>query len=138
MIRPLLTTLWSAALFTAVVLALVPARVTEHTPSQTRRRRATWLSWAFGIAGLPLLLGAVLSLPIGGPPNPLGMVAFVLLCVLGGVAWIVLRGVWGRVHDTERAERRAAGEHRTGEAWADPPPQPHRGLSGEEAPPTRW
>lgn len=136
MIRELLIFLWGIALCVAVVLAALPGRADEHAPSQTMRRRATWLTTAFGLAGLPLLIACVASLPIGGPPNPLGLIAFVLLCALTGVAWAVLRGLWQRARYAAGAERRATGAP-VGPVL-DPAPQPHRGLSGQEAPPTRW
>lgn len=138
MIRTLLTILWGAALLGTLVAALLPPRPAELAPSQTLRRRAVWLSWASGIAALPLALASVSSLPIGGPPNPLGLIAFVLLCVLAVLAWGGLRWAWTRAREADRAEEHATVERFGQPRWSQPPPQPHQGLSGNEAPPTRW
>ncbi len=136
MIRPLIGLVWTLALMGAVVMALLPRRGGEVLPSQELRRRARWTAAAFAVAGAPLLVGAVASLPIGGPPNPLGMIAFVVLCVLTAVAVPVVRALATRARAADDAEQRSA-HVQFGPAAAGPPAA-HRGLSGQDLPPARW
>lgn len=137
-ILPLLI-LGGALLVASIVLALVPRLRGEVLASQSLRRRARWLTAAFALVGLPFAIGAVRSLPIGGPPNPFGMMDFVILCAIVAAGWFVLPRVWAISRKARLAEQSEAGLHPNQLlAAASEPPGPHLGLSGQESAPTRW
>ncbi len=102
------------------------------TASVWARRRAEWLSAGFALLAAYLLAVVVRALTRTDGPDPRGVIPFLVLAAVVGVALPVLRGVWRRAR-AEAAEERAAGAVPAHEA-----PRRHRGLSGEETPPTRW
>lgn len=136
----LLELAWALLLTTSIVFALIPRLRGEVLASRSARRRAGWLTAAFALAALPLALGAACSLPIGGPPNPLGMIAFVFLCAVCALGWFVLRSAWALARAAESSERRLAAELLGEPRFKDDsaPRANHLGLSGDVTPPTRW
>lgn len=115
----------------AFLWALMPRRTA--TEAAWARRRAEWLSVAFGLVVAYLVLVVVLRLTGPDGPNPWGIIAFLTLAAVVPVALLVLRAVWRRAISAAVAEREAA----SGPSAPDPQ-QRHRGFSGEESPPTRW
>lgn len=126
----------AVALVALLVLAVARAaqpRSRAEDEVAFRRRRAEWTTVAAGVVLGYLVAVCVVAAPIGGPPDPLGMVAFVALAVTAAFALPVLRSVW---RTARRVRRDADAATSPGPDLA--PPRPHRGLSGEDLPPSRW
>lgn len=138
MTRGLLSFLFVALLAVALIRAGMPRGRSEVHEHQFLRRRVEWLTVAFALVGGLLAVGCIRALPIGRPPNPLGMIAYVLLCVVAAAAWKVLRPAWRRVGAARRAHQDALTSAAGGPSVLDVPPARHRGLSGQEEPPNRW
>jgi hypothetical protein len=138
-IRQLLAIAWAITLLASLVLASLPRLRNEALASQSLRRRAGWLTTAFGVGGLPFAIWAIMSLPIGGPPNRWGMIGFLILAAIVAAGCFAVPGAWGLARRTQLAELREAGQHPSQLlADAPEPPAPHIGLSGQESAPTRW
>ncbi len=113
----------------AVVLAYRPR--SRATPRQATLARAQWLTVAAAVVGLYLLAVTLLR---ARSANPFGVLTFLALCAYGVVAALLLRRAWRTHRQVMQAEVHAGRE--TASAMEDRPR--HRGLSGEEHPPTRW
>lgn len=139
MLRPLLNLVLGTILAFAVVRTLMP-RTARESPADLRLRQAQWLSVAFALVAGYLLLLCVRAANVGGVPDRFGMILYLMLVATLGVAVPSLRGAWRRVNRERRSAlddaRRAAGLPLV--EGADEPAARHRGLTGEEAPPTRW
>lgn len=133
MTRQLLGLAWWFLLAVTLLAALLPRRPSEPTEVAFRRRRFYALTGVVALILLPLVWACVVSLPLSGPPNPFGLMAFVLLCATSAAAFLILRSVRRRLQDAVAAEQLAAVRR----AFDAPPPR-HAGLSGDEPPPTRW
>lgn len=121
--------LFAVGIVGSFVWALLPRGASRAART---RHRAEWLSIGFGLLGTYLAIVVVRALVRPDGPNPLGLVPFLLLAALVPLAVVVLRAAWRR----SRAE--ATLEHGP---TASPEPleiRHHRGLSGEDRPPTRW
>lgn len=122
----------------ALVRALMP-RGTQDVPGFARRR-AEWLTVSCTVVAGYLIALVVLALTGPDGPNRFGLIPFLMLCVHLAVSWVVLRGAWGRfAHaraDAVVEERRRQGLPRV--EGTDSPAPPHRGLTGQDAPPQRW
>ena len=114
-----------------IVLSLVRALMPRGsaTEAQWARRRAEWLSVSLGLVVTYLVLVVVRALVRA---DPRGIIPFLTLAAVVGVAFLVLRAVWRRAIRASAAETEAASPSEPEE------PRRHRGLSGEETPPTRW
>lgn len=139
MLRSLLNLVTVVVLVFAIVRVAMP-RTRRESPVAFEVRRAQWLSVAAGVVVAYLLVLAVAALGIGGVPDRRGMIVYLLLVAVVGVAVPVLRAAWRRVgaarRRAEEDSRQAAGLPRL--EGADAPTPPHRGLSGEEEAPRRW
>jgi hypothetical protein len=116
----------------------MPQPPTDFAEYARPRARALWITSPFALLGGLLLYPCIRSLPTGGPPNPLGMIPFVMLCVLVTVGWRAIRDPWRRCRAARPLTQRldpVSGEIVTD---ADATPGPHRGLSGLDEPPKRW
>lgn len=105
--------------------------------------RARWVARVATVAFavVAVILGRAVAVLVGtGGMSPIAVLPFLMLCVVGVLAWVVLGRLWRRVGDLRPVvlpvdagagalqgapERDAADGH-------------HQSLSGEVAPPTRW
>ena len=99
---------------------------------------AAWITLPYAVLGGFLLSLCIALLNVGGSPNPLGMIPFVLLCLLvwlGGRASI---GAWRLARAARPVVQRL--DPRTGQIVNadETPPRPHLSLSRQEDPPSRW
>jgi hypothetical protein len=102
------------------------------------RRRARVASGLFLLAAAWLVYRMVQL--ASGPVKPLAMIPFLALVALGGLAWAVLRGMWGRSFAARPVTLRLDPD--TGElvdpAASEGPPRRHQTFTGEVRPPQRW
>lgn len=72
--------------------------------------------------------------------DPLAIIPFLVLFAVGALAWVVLRGMWGRTFAARPVTLRLDPD--TGElsdpATVEEPPRRHQAFTGEVRPPRRW
>ena len=139
MVRLLLNLVTGTVLVFALVRALMPRSAHEGV-AEHLLRRAKWATVAFGAPIGYLLLLCVIAANPGGVPDRRGMIAYLVLVAVVGVAIPVLRSAW-RSSRTARQEARDVARRTAGLPvfeGTDEPSPPHRGLSGEDPPPRRW
>ncbi len=113
---------------------------TDYLEYRRRRRVSRWASLVAAVILLYLALATAGALLQPGGPNPLGVIAFLLLAGALLVSWRVLSRLWRRSYEARPVT--LSTDPTPGEIYGMPElddvPKPHRGLSGEEKPPTRW
>jgi hypothetical protein len=123
----------------AMIRAAMP-QASRESAFEFRLRRAQWLSVTFGVLSGYLLLLCVVALNVGGVPDRRGMIVFIWLVAVIAIAVPALRAVWRQAgaarRDAQDDARRAAGLPVV--EGANEPPRGHRGLTGQDEPPTRW
>jgi len=114
-----------------------PTDVAEY---RRRRRLSRWASLVAAVIVGYLALATGAALLTEGGPDPVGLIAFLLLAAALAVSWNVLGRLWRRSFAARPVT--LSTDPTPGEVYGmpglDDPPRPHRGLSGEEQPPTRW
>ena len=115
----------------------VPTDVAEYHRLRWRARRATL---AVLLVAAWLVYRMVRIVGQDGDDTRLAMVPYLGLCLLGAVAWFVVRPRW--LASLAARPRVQTLDPTPGELYGipelDEPPQRHRGLSGVEKPPVRW
>ena len=99
-----------------------------------------WASLASAVVVGYLALATGVALLQPGGPDPFGVIALLLLAGVLVVSWYVLGRLWRRSYQARPVT--LSTDPTPGEIYGmpelDEAPKPHRGLSGEEIPPTRW
>lgn len=129
--------LFLALLAIALLRTMMPRSRAERHDHQLHRRRAQWLTVSFSLVAVYLTFVVVRALVGSEGVNPLGLVPFLLLCVHLALGRLVLGHAWRNVSATRKAEE-ALDPTLERVPQLEEPPRFHRGLSGEDEPPTRW
>jgi len=113
---------------------------TDFAEYHRRRWRARLLTLAYALAGGYLAYAVVRTLTGSDGINPFGLIPFLLLLALAASARRTLGHAWRRSFAARPVTQSL--DPTPGEVFGIPeldrPPGRHRGLSGEEQPPTRW
>ena len=113
---------------------------TDFAEYHRLRWRARLLTLPYVLAGGYLAYAVVRALTGSEGINPFGLIPFLLLLALLASAWISVRPAWRRSFAARPVVQSLVPT--PGEVFGiselDRPPTPHRGLSGEDQPPTRW
>lgn len=133
-----LTLLIMGTLLAFAVIRVAMPRGAQETGEQYRLRRAQWATVAAAVVTGYLVAVCVVALNIGGLPDPRGAIAVPALAVALVADALLLRAMWRPV----ARDRRDAAEAQRADLLAPDAMQDlerrHRGLSGEDVPPTRW
>lgn len=113
---------------------------TDFAEYHRRRWRARLLTLPYALAGGYLAYAVVRALTGSEGINPFGLIPFLLLLALAASARRTLGHAWRRSFAARPVTQSL--DPTPGEVFGIPeldrPPGRHRGLSGEEQPPTRW
>ena len=113
---------------------------TDFAAYHRLRWRARLLTLPYLLVGGFLGYTVVRSLTGGEGINPFGLIPFLLLLALAASAWRTLGHAWRRSFAARPVTQSL--DPTPGEVFGIPeldrPPDRHRGLSGQDQPPTRW
>jgi hypothetical protein len=105
-----------------------------------RRRRAARIATLLVAVLAAFAVASIVAIMREGGDTRIAMVPYILLLWLGVLAWLVVVPLWRRSYAARPVTLPV--DPTPGQVYGipelDEPPRDHRGLSGQEPPPTRW